>query len=134
MHFAQGPRELYRRGVMLARLLDLVDRKSEVLPFIEHARIERLHEFLHIRGIEHFRKSAKSRVEWWDQTWICCNSHEQCRGLMEHAHVRLLTGNCLERADVRPMASPRAILRNAERALNAQTAFDAGFDADEAFF
>jgi hypothetical protein len=51
---------------MLARLLDLVDRKTELVPSIEHARIERIHEFAHIRGIEYFRKSAKSRVERWD--------------------------------------------------------------------
>jgi hypothetical protein len=133
VHFAQGPRDLYGRGVMLARLLDLVDRKTELVPSIEHARIERIHEYVHIRGIEHFRKSAKSRVERWDQTWICCTSEEQCRGLMERAHARLRAGNRLDWADVRPMPSPLAIVRNAERTLEAQKAFDAEFDAADDF-
>ncbi|QHJ00134.1 hypothetical protein GT347_20400 [Xylophilus rhododendri] len=128
VRFGQGTRDLYARGVMLARLLDPADRKTELIPPIEQARVHRVFDFLQIIGIEHYRASAKAKVDRWDQTWICCQDEAQGHELMLRMHQRIREGY---RPHLTWVDSPVQRLRRDERAERENAAFQAEFANDD---
>lgn len=97
LSYDQGPREYYARGVMVARLLEPDDPKVDLLPPIDHARIERLRGFVQVRGTEYHKKSIKSRTDRWEQSWVCCLHEDDGMRLMLAAEARRRSGVPLDR-------------------------------------
>lgn len=117
LSYDQGPREYYARGVMVARLLDPEDRKVDMIPPIDHAKIERARDFIQVRGTEYHKKSVKSRVDRWEQSWICCLHEDDGMRLMLAAERRRRAGVPLDRW---PSQISAALAEAAARAAIAQ--------------
>ena len=117
----------------VARLLDPKDRKTDLIPSLSHATIETLHGFVQIRGVEHFKKSIKSRTHRWEQSWLCCSTHDEGVRILLKAEARRRLGQPLDQLAGQPYRPSLAEQARRERlAVMRQVAFDREFDEAQA--
>lgn len=72
---------------MEARLLDRPGGKDLILP-LQFAQILRIQGVMHLTGKEYFGRGLKSKVQVWNQSWMCCHDPLDAQHLIAKVQPR----------------------------------------------